>query len=51
MEILFFLVPLALVLSGIALALFFGAVSTGQFEDLDGDAARFLLEPPPDIKG
>lgn len=47
MEILFFLVPLALLLSGVGLALFFGAVATGQFEDLDGDGARFLLEPSP----
>lgn len=47
MEILFFLVPLALLLSAAGLALFFGAVGSGQFEDLDGDGARFLLEPPP----
>lgn len=48
MEILFVLVPLALLLSGAGLALFFRAVASGQFEDLDGDGARFLLEPPAD---
>ena len=46
MEILFFLVPVAVALSGVALVLFFKAVGTGQFEDLDGDAARFLIESP-----
>lgn len=45
MEILFVLVPLALLLSGVAVSLFFMAVHSGQFEDLDGDAARFLIEP------
>lgn len=44
MEILFVLVPLALVLSGLALFGFFRAVESGQFEDLDGDGARFLLD-------
>ncbi len=43
MEILFFLIPLAITLSGIGIALFFYAVDSGQFEDLDGDGARFLL--------
>lgn len=47
MEILFVLVPLALLLSGIGLVLFFKAVGSGQFEDLDGDGARLLLDPPP----
>lgn len=51
MEILFVLVPLALLLSGAGLALFFRAVASGQFEDLDGDGARFLLEPPADYAG
>ncbi len=46
MEILFFLVPVAVALSGVALVLFFKAVGTGQFEDLDGDAGRFLLDSP-----
>ncbi len=47
MEILFILVPLALLLSAAGLALFFKAVGSGQFEDLDGDGARFLLESTP----
>jgi cbb3-type cytochrome oxidase maturation protein len=45
MEILFFLVPLAVLMSALGLGLFFLAVGSGQFEDLDGDGARFLLDP------
>lgn len=44
MEILFLLIPLALLLSGIALVAFFRAVEGGQFEDLEGDGVRFLLD-------
>ncbi len=44
MEILFFLVPLALLLSGLGLATFFWAVGSGQFEDLEGEASRILME-------
>ncbi len=44
MEVLLILIPVALVLSGLALAFFFAAVTSGQFEDLDGDGARILLE-------
>lgn len=44
MEILFLLVPIALVMSGVGLLLFLNAVRSGQFDDLDGDGARFLLE-------
>ena len=47
MEILFFLVPVAILLSVVALGLFFVAVGQGQFEDLDGDGARFLLDSTP----
>lgn len=44
MEILFFLVPIALALSGVGLACFFWAVGNGQFDDLEGEANRLLLE-------
>lgn len=49
MEILFVLVPIALLLSAAGLTLFFKAVGSGQFEDLDGDGARFLLESTPEF--
>lgn len=42
MEILFFLVPLAILLSALGLYGFFVAVKDGQYEDLDADSMRFL---------
>lgn len=44
MEILFLLVPAALMLSSVALVAFFWAAGDGQFEDPDGAACRILLE-------
>ena len=42
MESLFFLVPVTLLLVGIAVAVFFWAVRSGQFDDLDSPAWRIL---------
>lgn len=42
MEVLLFLVPLALVLSLLALVGFFWALRNGQFDDLQGAAERIL---------
>lgn len=44
MNILLFLVPLALLMGAIGLAAFFWALKSGQYDDLDGAAARILLE-------
>jgi len=44
MSSLVFLVPLALVLGGAALAAFLWALRSGQYEDLDGAAERILLD-------
>lgn len=44
MSSLVFLVPLALLLGGAALAAFFWSLSSGQYDDLDGAAARILLD-------
>jgi cbb3-type cytochrome oxidase maturation protein len=44
MTILLVLVPLGLVLLGLAIAAFIWAVRHGQFEDLDGEAMRILLD-------
>jgi cbb3-type cytochrome oxidase maturation protein len=44
MEIVYLLLPLALLLSGTGLALFFWAVRQNQFEDLEGPAWRILEE-------
>lgn len=44
MESLYLLVPLSLALVGLAVAVFFWAVGSGQFDDLDGPAERILQD-------
>lgn len=44
MDTLVWLIPLALFLGGIALAAFIWAMRSGQYEDLDGAAARILFD-------
>lgn len=44
MEVLFFLVPIALLLGSAFVLAFFMAVKSGQFEDLDADGLRFLAD-------
>jgi len=52
MNILYMLIPLGLVLLGVAIWAFMWAVRSGQFDDLEGPAHRILMdddEPtPPD---
>ena len=49
MEVVFYLVPIALVILALAVGLFFWAVRSGQYDDLEGPAHRILMddEPPP----
>lgn len=44
MDILYLLVPLSLVVVFLIGAVFWRAVHTGQFEDLEGPAHRILLD-------
>ena len=44
MNNLFFLIPVALFLGGLGLVAFIWALRSGQYEDLDGAAARIRLE-------
>lgn len=44
MNILFILIPLGLILLGLAVWAFFWAVGSGQFDDLDTPATRILLD-------
>lgn len=44
MSILYILIPLALVLLGVAVWAFFWAVGSGQFDDLDTPAVRILMD-------
>jgi cbb3-type cytochrome oxidase maturation protein len=44
MNVLVFLIPAALALGGLGLAGFFWSLKSGQYEDLDGAAARILID-------
>lgn len=51
MEVTFYLLPLALVLSTAGLGLFVWALRNGQFEDLEGPRWRILYEDDKPSKG
>ncbi len=44
MSILYVLIPLGLIVLGIAVWVFFWAVGSGQFDDLDTPAMRIVLD-------
>ena len=44
MNVLVFLVPISLIMAGLALSLFIWSLRNRQYEDLDGDAWRILLD-------
>ena len=48
MTILGLLLPIGLVLLGVAIGAFVWAVRHGQFEDLEGEGERFLFDDPPE---
>lgn len=53
MEIIFVMIPLGIVLAGLAIWAFFWAVGSGQFDDLDSPAYQILLDddkPMPEKK-
>ena len=53
MNVLFILVPVSLILAGLALAAFLWTLRSAQYEDLEGDAWRILSEdenPPEDTR-
>lgn len=43
MNVLIFLIPVALLLGGLGLAAFLWSIRSGQFDDLDGAAQRILV--------
>ena len=47
MNILLVLIPVTLVVIGVAVALFFWAVNHQQFDDLDSPAVLPLMDDPP----
>ena len=52
MNIIYVLIPLGILMMVVAVAAFFWAVRSGQFDDLESPAWRILLDdysaPPPD---
>lgn len=44
MSILFILIPVTLLMGAVGLAAFFWSLSSGQYEDPDGDAERILID-------
>jgi len=48
MNVLVYLIPIALFLGLIGLAGFFWALKSGQYEDLDGAANRILFDDEPE---
>ncbi len=54
MEIIYILIPLGLILLALAVAAFFWAVRSGQFDDLESPAWRIVLDddraPPADSR-
>lgn len=44
MDILFLLIPISLIIMGIAVWVFLWAIRSGQFEDLEGPAYRILMD-------
>jgi cbb3-type cytochrome oxidase maturation protein len=44
MNILYILIPLALIVLGVAVWAFFWAVGSGQFDDLDTPAVRIIMD-------
>jgi cbb3-type cytochrome oxidase maturation protein len=47
MEVLVFLVPLAIMLGAIGLAAFLWSLKSGQYDDLDGAAWRAIADDEP----
>ncbi len=47
MDSLFLLVPLALIFCAIAIKLFFWAIDSGQYDDLDKESRRVLFDEDP----
>jgi cbb3-type cytochrome oxidase maturation protein len=44
MEVLYLLIPLAVVIAGVIVWAFLWAVKSGQFDDLEGPAHRILMD-------
>lgn len=50
MDILIYLIPIALLLGLLALAAFIWSLKSGQYDDLDGAAQRILMDDDSNIE-
>lgn len=50
MEILFILIPLAILILAVMVAAFFWGIRSGQFEDLEGPAYKILMDDDADLE-
>lgn len=44
MEVIYLLIPIALLLVALIIVLFFWAIRSGQFDDMEGPAHRILMD-------
>jgi cbb3-type cytochrome oxidase maturation protein len=44
MNVLFILIPVSIILGGVGLAAFLWTLKSGQYDDVEGAAARILLD-------
>jgi cbb3-type cytochrome oxidase maturation protein len=51
MQVLFIVLPLALIMAGVALAAFLWSVRSGQYDDMDTPQIRAILDEPDDGRG
>lgn len=49
MEVLYFLIPIALLIAVVAIKVFFWAVNNGQYDDLDTEGRRILFDDADDL--
>jgi len=49
MDIIFLLIPIAIILAGCAIWAFFWSVNTGQFDDLESPAHHILYDDDDDL--
>lgn len=50
MESLYLLIPLSLLFVGVAVAIFFWAVKSGQYDDLQRESERILFDDEEELK-
>ncbi|KPX46598.1 cbb3-type cytochrome oxidase assembly protein CcoS [Pseudomonas syringae pv. tagetis] len=50
MPALYIMIPAALLLVGVAIYVFFWAVDSGQYDDMEGPAHSILFDEPPPVK-